>query len=383
MKAWLYQDHKQKKRLGDNCPWSVGWIDPDGKRRSRRIGSKSRAEKFARRTEGQLAAGTYQTAGRKTWKSFRALYEANFLPRLSGSTQRLVKAGFDHFERLVHPVKMSGITTQAIDDYVARRRVERGKKKDSTVSPATVNRELRHLKAALRVAHDWGYLAVVPKLRRIREEQRIGAVITPKDLEAIYGACDVAEKPAGLPCTPAEWWRALLVFAITTGWRIQEILLFRREDLDFDSGAIITRAADNKAARDDVDYVPSAVLPLLRKIVGFGGMVFSWPHDERTLRIEFHRIQEAAGIHRACPDAGRHECTAACHVYGFHALRRGYATLNADHMPAAVLQRKMRHKSFTTTLRYIGLADKLRKVADKVYVPSFVPKTKRVRKTGQ
>jgi integrase len=60
------------------------------------------------------------------------------------------------------------------------------------------------------------------------------------------------------------------------------------------------------------------------------------------------------------------------HLYGFHALRRGYATLNADHLPAAVLQRKMRHKSFTTTLRYIGLADKLKQSAEKVYVPEVV-----------
>jgi hypothetical protein len=43
MNAWLFQDHRQKQKLGDKCPWSVGWVDPDGKRKSKKIGSKSMA----------------------------------------------------------------------------------------------------------------------------------------------------------------------------------------------------------------------------------------------------------------------------------------------------------------------------------------------------
>ena len=58
MKAWLFQDHRQKQNMGaQKCPWSVGWIDPEGKRKSKRIGSKSMAEKYRRKIEGELAAG--------------------------------------------------------------------------------------------------------------------------------------------------------------------------------------------------------------------------------------------------------------------------------------------------------------------------------------
>jgi integrase len=74
-------------------------------------------------------------------------------------------------------------------------------------------------------------------------------------------------------------------------------------------------------------------------------------------------------------DADEYMCTHACHVYGFHALRRGYATLNVERMPAPVLQRKMRHRSFQTTLGYISLADKMKAATDAVYVPEFL-KTK-------
>ncbi len=372
MKAWLFQDHKQKKKLGDECPWSVGWIDPDGKRRSKRIGSKSRAVKFARRIEGQLAAGTLETNSRKPWSNFREEYETKIVARLAPKTRLAIFATLNHFERICKPVRVGAIKTATVDDFIAKRWLDPGRKPGSTVSPGTINHDLRHLKAALQVAHEWCYLGTVPKFRKVREEERMGRVITLEDFQKVYEACPAATKPGGLHCSPTRWWQALLVFAITTGWRIEEILTFRRTDLDLKTGAILTRAANNKGKRDDMDYLPAVALVRVRGIRSFEALVFAWPHNRRTLDVEFHKIQAAAGINLPCPDEDKHECTDACHRYGFHALRRAYATLNADAMPAAVLQRKMRHRSFTTTLRYIALADKMKKSAERVFVPEFL-----------
>ena len=66
MRAWVFQDHRQKQRLGAKAPWSVGWLDPQGKRRSKRIGAKSLAQKYVRRIEGQLAAGIFRAEKPKT-----------------------------------------------------------------------------------------------------------------------------------------------------------------------------------------------------------------------------------------------------------------------------------------------------------------------------
>ncbi|MHC4403323.1 MAG: tyrosine-type recombinase/integrase [Planctomycetota bacterium] len=372
MRAWTFQDTRQKRKLGDKAPWSVGWYDPDGAKRSKRIGAKSMAEKYQRKLEGELAGGTYQNSSRKAWSDFRAEYEEKILPRLAVRTQRVVVIAFNHFERISQPKRVDAIKTQTVDEYVAQRRTERGLKRGSKLSPGTINRELRHLKSALQVANDWGYLPKVPKFRWVRESEEIGRVMTPEHFQVIYEACDAARLPRGLHCDPAEWWRAMLAFALTTGWRVEEILLLRRDDLDFRSGAIVTRAADNKGGRDDQDYLPSAVLELVKAIVGFEPVVFFWPHSSRVLWMEFARIQQVGGIHLPCPGANEHECSPTCHTYGFHAIRRGYATLNADTMPAPVLQRKMRHRSFTTTLRYISLADKMKQATDRVYVPEFL-----------
>ena len=374
MRAWLFQDTRQKQKLGDKAPWCVGWYTPEGKKRSKRIGSRSAAEKYARKIEGQLAAGTYADSSRKSWADFRAEYESRIVPRLATSTSRPIKATLDAFERHVKPGKVATITTATIDLFVSKRQADRGTKPGTTISPATINKDLRHLKAALNVAHDWGYLPKVPKFRKVRESERIGRIITPDHFQAIYDACNKAKLPEGLPYDAADWWRGLLVFAITTGWRIDEILSLRRDDLNLKTGQIITRAEDNKGDRDDIDYLPEAALAEVRGLVTFHPLVFHWPHPKKELGNEFGRIQEAAGINLPCRDPRPHECTDTCHTYGFHALRRGYATLNAHRLPAPVLQRKMRHKSFTTTLGYIGLADKMQDAAAQVYVPDFLQK---------
>jgi integrase len=374
MKAWLFQDHRQKERLGDDCPWSVGWIDPDGKRKSKRVGTHSSAEKHQRKIEGQLAAGTYETKSRKGWKEFREEYEAKILPRLAPRSGDAATQSLNAFQKHINPGRLSTITTATVDNFVSKRQGDTGNKPDSKVSAATINKDLRHVKAALRVAAEWGYLSKVPKCRMVREERRMGHVVTAEHFQAIYKACSKATVPDGQHFEPADWWRALLMFAIGTGWRIDEILSLKWEDVNLDTGAIITRAATNKGGRDDLDKLRPEIIEHLKTIKGFGPLVFYWPKSERRLWLAFHAIQKSAGINLVCPYADRHgngkNCSDCCHYYGFHALRRGYATFNVGRMSAPVLQKKMRHKSFSTTLRYIELADKMAEATDAVFIPA-------------
>ncbi|HUT12959.1 MAG TPA: tyrosine-type recombinase/integrase [Thermoguttaceae bacterium] len=210
-----------------------------------------------------------------------------------------------------------------IDQYVAKRRTERGLKKESVVSPATVNKELRHIKAVLRVANEWGYLPVVPRFRMMKEPQKLPTYVTPEHFAAIYQACDTAGRPKGQPYSPADWWRALLVFTYMTGWRVSKPLALRWDDVSLDTGTAITRHGDNKGKRDDVASLHPVVVEHLRKLADGSidcPLVFYWPHPERALWGEFRTIQESAGVHLPCHE--KHVHTPACHVYGFHDLRR-------------------------------------------------------------
>jgi integrase len=375
MKAWIFQDDKQVKKHGEAAAsWYVGWIDPDGNRCCKSCGpgadGKRSAEKLRKKTEAELLTGTYQSHDNKTWEEFRREYETKVVEGLAVRTRAQVKTSLAHFERIVRPKKMSALKTQAVDSFIAVRRRERGQKAGSLVSPATINHDLRHVKAALSVAGEWGYLAKVPKFRMEREPKKLPIYVTPEHFAAVYQACDKARMPEGQPFPPADWWRALVVMAYMTGWRIGDLLGFRREDLDLETATAITRFEDNKGKRDERVKLHPVVVEHLKKLPGFDPHVFPWNHNRRTLHTEFARIQEAAGIHLPC--RGNHGHTRFCHVYGFHDLRRAFATMNADRLTADALQSLMRHKSYQTTQRYINLARQMDEAVAVLHVPEVL-----------
>ncbi|NQU26168.1 MAG: site-specific integrase [Candidatus Nealsonbacteria bacterium] len=151
---------------------------------------------------------------------------------------------------------------------------------------------------------------------------------------------------------------------------MSEPLALRWDDVSVDKGTALTRHADNKGKRDDQIPLHPIVVEHLCKIVDLDPLVFYWPHHRRTLWEDYHRIQEAAGIHLPCRE--KHEHTPACHVYGFHDLRRAFATVNAETLSADALQRLMRHKSYSTTQRYISMADQVNRAVDNLYVPEIL-----------
>ncbi len=367
MKGWVFQDSRQKKKLGAKAPWSCGWFDPEGKRRSKRIGSKSMAEKFRRKIEGELAAGLYQSESRISWADFRAEYEQKILSGMEPGTRGETLQGLRHFQRLAKPGRLQSVKTQTIDMFIAKRRTERGRNKGDIISPATVNKNLRHLKTVFRVAHDWGYLPEVPKFRMLKEPQKLPRYVTPEHFAMIYGACDAARWPAGQDYSPADWWRALLTFLYMTGWRIGEPLALQWDDVSLDEGWAITRADDNKGRRDEKVPLHPIVVEHLRKIVDFGSMVFPWLNAHRAIWTEFEGIQRTAGIHLPC--RAKHEHTDSCHAYAFHDLRRAFATMNANRLTGDALQSLMRHKSYSTTQRYINMSRQLDDAVESLHVP--------------
>jgi integrase len=231
--AWTYQDlHQVKKHGADQASWYVGWYEANGRRRGESCGpgarGKALAEKKRRKIEAELMTGTYQMQTKKTWEDFRKEYRQKVLECRSPRTVEEATISLDHFERLAKPVRVFAISAVDLDGYIATRRQEKNHA-GNTISPATVNKELRHIRAAVRKAHRWGYLPRVPDFEFLREPGKLPTYIPPEDFAAIYQVCDHAEYPDDQPYPAADWWRGILITAYLTGWRIGSLLALIHE----------------------------------------------------------------------------------------------------------------------------------------------------------
>jgi len=376
-RVWIFKVRKDVLARGDDqASWYVGWYDLQGRRHSESCGAgsagKNKADKRVRRLQSELDMGVHLPRSKVLWTDFVAQFETEVLSGLEPTTRLAYQSSLDTFARHTGVNRVEPIDTRMIDAFIARRRRDPGRKPGSTVSPATLAKDLRMIKAALTRAVDWGYLPTMPKVRSVRQPEKIPRFVTEADFGVLYTtACALAKQPS-LPDQPyaaADWWQALIVTAFMTGLRIKELLQLRREDLDLEAGTIITRAEDNKGKRDARLPIHPIVVEHLKKLVG-ADKPLHWPRHPRSLWAEWGRIQRAAGIHLHC--SADHQHTPACHVYGFHDFRRAFATHNAPNLNPETLQRLMRHRSFTTTMGYINLSSQMNQASDSFLVPEIL-----------
>ena len=357
MKARVFQDTKEKKRLGaKKCPWSVEWRE-NGRRRSKTMGRKDDAERFAAVKQAELVDKTTGVTTTKLWSEFMEEYnklviESLRSPRSKVMTRQILQLFTDIARpRYVHP-----LCRHDLDQYAAKRLKMPGRKKGDTIAAETVKKELRAVKAALNRAREWNYIKTVPSLPRVLGYKRDKAFMLEDHFDAIMKACETATTPDprihdGID--PAEWWQALLAVLWTSGIRIKAALAIRWAQTDLDAGLVRSLARENKGKRDMQHDIVAAV-PFLKVIQSRDPRLLPWNHNRRTLDRGFHRIQRAAGIHLDCTED--HEHTPACHVYGFHDLRRAHATYNYGKVDDRALQQQMGHASFSTTQDYIRYA---------------------------
>ncbi|NLX55874.1 MAG: tyrosine-type recombinase/integrase [Planctomycetaceae bacterium] len=351
-RVWIFQQPREKKALGDKAPWYVGWYQGRS-RRSKKIGTKTAARAYQSRLEAAANADEFTGTVKTSWAQARAEYDSDVMATRRSATQVQSRIALDHVERILRPTTVADISRAELTRFAAERVAE-------GVSKHTVNKDLRMLRAFLREAARRKYIFRAPEIPFLKAPGKVPTYVSPEAFSQLYAACCVATEPAEQGFTAEQWWQAYLVFLYLTGWRAWEPLALTKGDIEWTKARVFLRAELNKGDRDEVVPLHPLVIEHLEQIKSFGPHLLPWPLPRRKLWDIFHRIQDAAGVKRR---DGKH--------YGFHDLRRGFATMNADRMSSDALQVIMRHRDYSTTKRYINMARQMNPATQAIFVPKL------------
>lgn len=238
-----------------------------------------------------------------------------------------------HLGPVFNELRLSDVSLSRIEQYKAA-------KLRAGLKPKTINNHLTVLHKLLDVAHEWGELEVVPRIKWLKTAE----------VEARF--LDFAEADA-LVAAASDRWRPLIQFGLRTGLRVGEVIGLRWVDVDLRRARIVVRQAITRGrvgtpksgkARE-VELSPATV-ELLRSIKHLRGELVFCRDDGRplgngTIKAALKSASKRAGL----PMVYWHTLR---HTFASHLVMRG-ASMKA-------VQRLLGHSKVTTTDRYAHLS---------------------------
>ncbi len=326
----------------------IRWRDPDtGAWKEKVVKSKVKkdAEKVAAQLEADLQQGRYVAASKVSWEEFRLAFETDKLPSLAVSTGNSYRSSLNQVKNLLHPEKLSELDSAALNRLQVRMR-------DAGLQETSIASYLRHIKAALRWAHDLGMLVKMPKIqmpKRARGQRQMkGRPITWEEFERMLKAAEVVRP------NDSAIWKGLLEGLWLSGLRIGEALEL---SWDVDAGisvdltgkypCFVIAAESEKGFRDrrlpiTPDFASVLVATRPEDQVGKVFSVAKGFGLDRVSRV-ISKIGEKANV-VVNKEQGKFGSS--------HDLRRAFGTRWSSRVTPAVLQQLMRHASIETTLRF-------------------------------
>jgi integrase len=239
--------------------------------------------------------------------------------------------------------------------HITKRRIDKLIKEmsKSGLKVPTINKNRRHLKAALNKAHEWDYLKAPIKFPPGPKEEETVRYLTKKELSKVLARIDDNE------------FADVVLLAAYTGLRSSEILRLKPDDVDNPEGFLrISSKQKNKKA----SWIPinDAAREILNRCVSRGMDKVVRFKTRQTLSKKFKKAVRAAGLEPP----------------RFHDLRHTFGShLAMMDVGEKSIQELMRHKSMASTLVYTHVSPKhLSEASNKI---NYGPMPIRMQKTGQ
>lgn len=260
---------------------------------------------------------------------FSAYAQANCRPSDSESKESILRK---HLVPAFGHLDLSEITAQEIELYKAEKLREKK-------SPKTVNNHLTVLRKLLTLAHEYGAIDAVPRVRWCKVPPQRFDFLTEAELSALLSAAEPE-------------WQPMIWLAAYAGLRLGELLGLRWTDYD-QRARRITVAQSNVRGRvgppknNRIRHVPlpAEATAMLARLSTVGELVFSHPSGRAYTKNETKRP-----LWRACKAAG-------LRLIGWHVLRHTYAShLVGRGASLYAVQNLLGHSTITMTQRYAHLS---------------------------
>jgi integrase len=316
------------KRKGSQFYWMTFRIKGKKIYESTQTTNKKLAERIHAKRLTEIEEGRWfpNEAKRRTFEELMGRYMKEYA--IPNKSERTVVKDTYSFKRLAEFFgghKLSEITPQKIAEYKWHRR-------QAGIRPSTLARELELLRAALNVAvREWEWLEVNP-FWKVRIEQ-------PKGHKERWVTLE--EEESLLKVSP-PWLKDIILFALNTGMRQDEILSLKWPQVDMLRRTVTLLETKNKERRT----IPlnQRALGLLRakgKVRHISGFVF--PSQEST---KLHARNLLRAFYAARKKARLEDVR-------FHDLRHTFATrLVQAGIDLYVVKELLGHKSLKMTMRY-------------------------------
>ena len=301
-------------------------------RKSTETEDKNLAKRIFDKVKGEIAEGKWfeKLPGEdKTFKEMMEEYMAKHSKVKKASSER-DKASMLHLLPFFGEMPLTHIRAASINQYKALRRQE-------GASPGTINREVALAKHAFNLAvKEWEWVSENPVLKVSMEKEP-----PSRDRWLTY------EEERDLLGAVPRWLEEIVVYAVETGCRREEILSLPWKDVNIFKKAVTVFGKKTGQRRTiplteravDVLKKREAVRSKVRLITE--DLVFTHPEGRKvniyTLRSAFDDALEKAGVQD----------------FRFHDLRHTFATrLAQTGVDPYTIQKLMGHTSFSTTQRY-------------------------------
>ena len=236
------------------------------------------------------------------------------------STYKLFTQALNKAKASWGDIKLDKITPKQVDTLLTDMRA-------SGLAPATVNKNYRHLKAALRKAMDWQYLIPFKFPRQDREEKKV-RYLSHEEFKKLLKAIKDDE------------FKLLVKLAAYSGLRSGEIIRLQWSDIDNPEGHIRVSSRQKNRTESRIPISPKirAMLDLMPE-----------PHTGKVFR--FNSVEWVSHKFKAyATDTGLEDTR-------FHDLRHTFGSwLAMSGVPIKTIQELMRHKSITSTMVYAHLS---------------------------